>query len=298
MPDERQPWVAGNEGISRPQPPTPEFIQILDRMREQASEPAPPAKPAAAKPEASKKPQNPWPAKDAVAGPVTLLGLIASVVGAIMVIFTGPVFRNSEHAGPGHIGIGMGLLIFGLPALVAGGVAFVYDPPPKGRVRAVLLGTPLLLVMFVSLVATLAGIASVLVRWEDPADYTGRYGTSVTVTLPSRCEEDVRVLGAGARVGTADIVCDNSTWQLGGATHTGTVVIGDADINLPSGIAVPDSVEAYVLGDKGYSVRRVGLVENVALWGGVSLWWLPIGLAGCVLTYFGLNLLGARVKQP
>lgn len=44
-------------------------------------------------------------------------------------------------------------------------------------------------------------------------------------------------------------------------------------------------------------MRRVGQVENVAVWGGVSLWWLPIGLAGCVAAYFGLNLLGARVKR-
>ena len=46
--------------------------------------------------------------------------------------------------------------------------------------------------------------------------------------------------------------------------------------------------EAYVLGDKGYSVNRVGKVENVAFWGRVPLWWLPIGLLGTLVGILAL----------
>lgn len=227
-------------------------------------------------------------------------GGVAVAVGLIMVICTG------GDSGPGHSGIGFGLLTFGIPMVVVIGAALVYTPRDRGRVRRLIVGSVALVVIYASMAAAFASIAGQLVRWIDPADYTGRYGTKVTVALPEKCENDSHVyVGSGATAADSDVVCTGSSWQMDGASRTGTVIIGWNDIDLPQGISVPDKVEAYVLGDKGYSVNRVGKVENVAFWGRVPLWWLPIGLLGTLVGILALAKSGwvaakrdAAVSEP
>lgn len=212
-----------------------------------------------------------------------LVTAAAVAAGLVMVICSG------GSGGPAYSGLGFGLLVFGVPLVAVVGAVLAYRPGERGRVRALVLGTSALLVMYAGMAATVASISGQVVRWVDPADHFGRSGTKVIATLPDRCDKDVRVyVGSGAKATDPDVVCHRATWQVNGASHTGTVVIGLADTHLPGGtIGVPDGVEAFVLGDKGYSVNRVGKIENVAVWGGVPLWWLPVGvvvaLAGLVV---------------
>jgi hypothetical protein len=218
---------------------------------------------------------------------VLLTALAAVVVGLIMVICTG------GSAGPGHSGTGIGLLVFGTPVLAVAGAILAYRPRERRRASTVAFGTLALLVMFASLTAFLAAIAGQVVRWVDPADYFGRYGSKATVTLPDKCQQGVRVYaGSGAKAADADVVCHGSTWRVDGVSHSGTVVIAFEDTDLPTGVAVPDRVEAYVLGDKGYSLHRVGKAEDVGAWGVVPLWWLPVGLVVALSSIVALRKVG------
>ncbi|HTJ37429.1 MAG TPA: hypothetical protein VL738_29730, partial [Dactylosporangium sp.] len=111
------------------------------------------------------------------------------------------------------------------------------------------------------------------------------------------CENDTHVYTSGAKGADADIVCERSTWQLDGKQYQGTIILGWDDVDQKTGFGVPESAEAYVIGDKGYSVARVGRVENVGRWGGVPLWWL-IGLPVAALGFLLLAKSGWTVPKP
>jgi hypothetical protein len=213
-----------------------------------------------------------------------LIAAAAVAAGLVMVICSG------GSGGPAYSGLGFGLLVFGVPLVAVVGAVLAYRPAERGRVRTLALGTLALLVLYAGMAAMVASVSGQVVRWVDPADHFGRSGTKVIVTLPDKCDKDVWVrVGSGAKATDPDVVCHGATWQVDGASRTGTVVIGLTDTNLPGGtIGVPDRVEAFVLGDKGYSVNRVGKIEKVAIWGGVPLWWLP---AGVVVALAGLVVL-------
>jgi hypothetical protein len=231
-------------------------------------------------------------AKDAVSSVTMVLVGIAVIVGFFMVLCSG------GSAGPGQSGIGIGLLVVGLPIIVVAIYVIIHRPSRRHRVASAASGAFLLVVLAGALTAVLASIAGQIVRWVDPADYTGRYGTRVTVDLPDVCTNDVTVYGGGAKGADPDIVCERSTWQVAGRTRTGTVIIAFADVDLPTGVSVPESVEAYVIGDKGYSVQRVGEADRVAIWGAARLWWLPAGVAVAVLSLVALRWAGWVVQPP
>jgi hypothetical protein len=233
--------------------------------------------------------RTPTSAKDAVSSVTIVLVGIAVLVGLVMVVCTG------GSAGPGQSGVGFGLLVFGLPVILVAVLVIVYRPAPRHRVVSAASGTLLLLVLAGALAASLASVAGLLVRWLDPVDYTGRYGTRVTATLPDVCTNKETDYGA-AKGADPDIVCEHATWRRAGETRTGTVIIDFADVDLPTGFGVPDSVEAYVLGDRGYSVRRVGTVNRVAIWGAAPVWWL-VGAPVAVLSVLALRWVG-WVAEP
>ncbi|MFF5175207.1 hypothetical protein ACFY3U_21575 [Micromonospora sp. NPDC000089] len=199
---------------------------------------------------------------------------LAVVVGFFMVICTG------GEAGPGQSGLGFLLLVLGIAVVVVALLTGVRPKGPRGVVARLLAGAGTL-VIFASIVVALAAVAGQLVRWTDPADYAGRYGTRVTATLPKRCVGTEVRRPSGLKYEDADVTCEHSTWQLDGVSQQGTLVISPED--ELSGGTIPESVEAYVLDGEGYSVARVGEAENVGLWGGVPLWWLPVGVLGAVL---------------
>jgi hypothetical protein len=271
-------FTVGTDGVAEPPQQRPAEGPLVGEV---FGGPAP----VAAK-DSSKEPAS---ARTTAAGVLLLPIVVALLVGLVMVICTG------DKAGPGHSGIGLGLLVFGIPLFVVTVFVLVFQPAPGDLVRAGVLGGVALLILLMSLTAGLAGLAGQAVRWVDPADYTGRFGTRVTAKMPAKCENDVHVSVGGLKGADADVVCDHATWQLDGRQHEGTVVIGWDDINLPVGIAVPDKAEAYVIGDKGYSVARVGRVENVGWWGGAPLWWL-VGLPIAVVALLLLKLSGWVAK--
>jgi hypothetical protein len=156
----------------------------------------------------------------------------------------------------------------------------------------VIVGAALMVVAWLSLTAGLAGLTGQIVRWADPADFYGRYGTVVTATMPEQCSnvETTRGVGGAPAAGT-DYVCDGSTWQLAGVAHTGTIVLGWGDVdNGDRGVGVPDNAKAYVIGDKGYSVKRVGAVDPVVVWEKVPAWFM-LGLPVLLVVVCGMALL-------
>lgn len=217
----------------------------------------------------------------AAQGCFSTLGIVAGlavVVGLVMVLCT-----NSTR-------VGLYLLVFALPVGVVGLLVAAFDT--KRRRRGVIVGAVLLVVAWLSLTAGLAGLTGQIVRWADPADFYGRYGTVVTATMPEQCSnvETTRGVG-GAPAAGADYVCDGSSWQLRGGAHTGTIVLGWGDVdNGDRGVGVPDSAKAYVIGDKGYSVKRVGAVDPVVVWEKVPAWFM-LGLPVLLVALYGMTLL-------
>jgi hypothetical protein len=203
---------------------------------------------------------------------------IVVIIGVLMVVCTG------SKAGPGKSHIGLVILVAAVPLFAVGVLAA--QPMPSGRLRMTPASVALLVVVYLSAVVGLAGVAGQIVRWVDPADYHGRFGARVTAQLTDPCTNATTVhQRSGLEGADADIVCENATWQQGGAQHVGTIVIGwdDTDIysDHPTDTGINwrhptqrDRVDAYVIGDKGYSVARVGKAEPVGLWGGVPLWTL------------------------
>jgi len=58
----------------------------------------------------------------------------------------------------------------------------------------------------------MASIAGQAVRWADPADYTGRWGTRVTADVPDTCEvSSTKSLRSGIEALNPDVVCQNSS---------------------------------------------------------------------------------------
>jgi hypothetical protein len=215
---------------------------------------------------------------------------LAVIAGLVMVVCTG------GEAGPGGSAVGFALLVVGVPVLAVGQYLLSHLPPAQGRARAVALGASALLVAGVSASGAMASVAGQAVRWADPADYTGRWGTRVTVDLPDSCDvSSTRYLSSGLEALNPDVVCTNSSWKLGGTTHRGTVVLSDDEMPLIETATTPKRVEAYVIGDKGYSVKRIGTVESVAAWGGVPLWGL-IGLPVALLCARAMRSLGWRSR--
>ena len=76
----------------------------------------------------------------------------------------------------------------------------------------------------------------------------------------------------------------------------GSGAITDADIDGPAGRRPPDSVEAYVLDGKGYSVQRVGKIENVAFWGSIPRWWLLLGLVLATSGFWAMRRAGWTLR--
>jgi hypothetical protein len=229
-----------------------------------------------------------------VSGGALAVAALALLTGAVLLLCSG------GSAGPGQSGLGLVLLVFGLPLLVAGTFIGVYDPAPADRVRAATRGSMLLLLMTVSLTATLAAVAGLLVRWIDPADTVGRYGTKATVTLQEdACENDTIVhVPSGAKEAAPDVVCSGATWTLHGTTHRGTAILAFEDVYQPDlSYRIPRTVDAYVLGDQVYSARRVGKVENVSAWAGVPLWWLPVGLVVFVVSIVAFAFSGWITRE-
>ncbi len=212
---------------------------------------------------------NPHP----VANAVIMLGVPVGVVGLIFVLCT-----NSFMA------TGFGIIIGVLTALVFAIGLGSRDLGPDGRTRRLILGVPALLVLTASVAVSLSTIMGVAVRLIDPADYHGRYGTKVEAHIPDTCH-----YYRSTRRIDADITCDDARWELNGTAHSGTIVLGWHDITQPeTSSGLPETVEAYVIGDKGYSVKRIGRVENVAVWGAVPIWPLPVALVLAALAAAGL----------
>jgi hypothetical protein len=209
------------------------------------------ATPPTTKAKSGMKPGRGW----SLIGGLAALGVI---IGLVMVVCT-----NNTRTG-------LDLLVFGLATVLAILLASIYAPRQKTTAAT---GTVLLLVMWVSLSAALAGLSGLsglIVRLADPADYYTRYGTLATATMPELCRNTVTNMKA-----SADYVCDGSTWPVGRITHTGTVVLGRDDLQQPNGaVAVPDTVQAPVIGDMGYSIKRAGTVDPVVVWGRAPTWYL------------------------
>jgi hypothetical protein len=196
------------------------------------------------------------------------IGGIAAAVGLVLVLCTGLSW------------LGLGLLVFGIPLGLGTFVTGTWDVP-RSPIRAVLLT-----IAFAALTVGLAGAAGLLARFLNPADYYGRYGSSVTASLPEECWNRVRHRSPGA----ADWMCRGSTWRVDGVEHTGTIVLGRNDVYTPQGtVDPPETVEARVLGDKGYSVARTGTIDRVVVWGRVPIWCLaglPLFLAALLRLAF------------
>jgi hypothetical protein len=132
-----------------------------------------------------------------------------------------------------------------------------------------------------------------IVKHANPSDFYGRYGTRVTASLPHECSNAVTVHGTtGLREASADYVCDGSTWKFAGTSHTGTIVLGWDDVNQnDQSVNIPATADAYVIGDKGYSVKRIGKIDSVVVWEKVPAW-LLLGLPAFILGVVGLVLVG------
>jgi hypothetical protein len=183
----------------------------------------------------------------------TTIGVLTVVVGLVIACCG----KTSTY-------VGLLIMVVGLPLVVVTvTLAAVWRPGNRA------LGVLLALVALVTLAIGLAALTGQIVRWSDPADYTGRYGTVATATIPDQCTNKVTRRGTGgAGAADADYVCPGSTWTLNGVQHTGPVVLGFDDICPESkGCNLPETAQAYMLGDKGYSVKRVGKIEDVSKWG-------------------------------
>lgn len=198
-------------------------------------------------------------------GLTCVVALVALVVGLVMAVCSG------------YHDIGLGLLVVGLPVLVASAVG-LFDSSTAGpgpRTGAILVSVATVVVLFVSLTAGLAAVAGQAVRWLDPADYYGWYGTRVTTNLPNECEiSDYTDHTGGAPRMRHDVVCEHATWRLDGRPHEGTITIFWTEVGQHGSANVPKTDEAFVIGDRGYSVTNVGDVGRFGRWGAVPLWLL------------------------
>jgi len=75
--------------------------------------------------------------------------------------------------------------------------------------------------------------------------------------------------------------------------------MSNTELPLLETATAPIRVEAYVIGGRGYSVKRIGTVESVAVWGGVPLW----GLFGLPIVLLGVRAMWwlgwrSRPKPP
>jgi hypothetical protein len=212
------------------------------------------------------------------------LGVVGFVISGCAVGYMYSGWHNSAYWGPGYSAV------IGAVTLTAfGGLLFARARERAGRLRRLAIGVPAALIVAGSVALFLAALLGQGVRWLDAADYHGRYGTRVTVQLPEKCTYDETRYASGIKGIDPDIACDKARWQVGGRPVTGTAVIGGEDVTTAQGFGVPKQVEAFAMGDRAYSVRRVGQVESVAAYGALPPW---LVLVAAILALLGLVGLG------
>ncbi|MEV0457577.1 hypothetical protein [Catellatospora methionotrophica] len=206
-------------------------------------------------------------AADVVASAVAGLGLLVGALGAAGLVL---VLCTNSLAG-----VGLTMVNVAVPA-VAFGYALL-DAAPRGSRRPRQVGAILLAVVIAAGAAGVGGgLSGIAMRQFAPADHVGRYGERVQVTV---MDADCRHGTIWRRGPRADFYCDGATWRAGGRDERGRLTLFYQEMEPRS---QSRQVDAYVLGNEGYSVERVGEVESWAWWAGRPLW-LLLGLPALVL---------------
>ncbi len=113
----------------------------------------------------------------------------------------------------------------------------------------------------------------------DPG-FAKRYGSPVTARLPDSCTWFHSLPAAAAQ---KDEVTCHGSWQIGGATVTGTVHGKYADLGYAIQFGNARTIPAYALGDDAYAQKSSKDLGSIAVLGRFSRWWLlplPVALAG------------------
>ncbi|WP_155370071.1 hypothetical protein [Catellatospora vulcania] len=201
-------------------------------------------------------------ALDVAASSVAGLGLLVGALGAAGLVL---VLCTNSLAG-----VGLTLVNIAVPA-IAFGYALL-DAAPRGSARPRRIGAITLAVLIAAGATGLSwGLSGVAMRQFAPADYIGRYGERVQVTV---MDADCRHGTIWRRGPRADFYCEGATWRAGGRDERGRLTLFYQEMEPRS---QSRSIDAYVLGNEGYSVERVGEVESWAWWAGRPLW-LLLGL--------------------
>lgn len=201
-------------------------------------------------------------ALDAAAGAVAGLGLLVGALGAAGLVL---VLCTNSLAG-----VGLTMVNIAVPA-IAFGYALL-DAAPRGSARPRRVAAITVAVLIAAGATGLSwGLSGVAMRQFAPADHIGRYGERVQVAVQ---DADCRHGTIWRRGPRADFYCEGATWRAAGRDERGRLTLFYQELEPRSQSRL---IDAYVLGNEGYSVERVGEVESWAWWAGRPLW-LLLGL--------------------
>ncbi|MEU8007113.1 hypothetical protein AB0B66_38630 [Catellatospora sp. NPDC049111] len=201
-------------------------------------------------------------ALDVAASSVAGLGLLVGALGAAGLVL---VLCTNSLAG-----VGLTMVNVAVPA-IAFGYALL-GAAPRGSARPRRIAAITLAVLIAAGATGLSwGLSGVAMRQFAPADYIGRYGERVQVSV---MDADCRHGTIWRRGPRADFYCEGATWRAAGRDERGRLTLFYQELEPRSQSRL---VDAYVLGNEGYSVERVGEVESWAWWAGRPLW-LLLGL--------------------
>ncbi|GIF95773.1 hypothetical protein [Catellatospora citrea] len=210
-------------------------------------------------------------ATDVAASSIAGLGVLVGALGAAGLVL---VLCTNSLAG-----VGLTMVNIAVPA-VAFGYALL-DTVPRGARRPRRIGAIVLALLIAAGATGVSwGVSGVAMRQFAPADYIGRYGERVQVAV---MDADCRHGTIWRRGPRADFYCEGATWRAGGRDERGRLTLFYQEMEPRSQAR---QIDAYVLGNEGYSVERVGEVESWAWWAGRPLWLLlglPVLAAGLLL---------------
>lgn len=210
-----------------------------------------------------------------VVGPVGLALTIA--LTALSLIF----FCCTDTLGAVGIGIIAGEFLF-IGLLVGLAVAGEGGGGGWWKVFRGVVTTPLAVVAGGCVALIFLSLVGLGVRLLAPAQHYYFEGTRTTAAV-SGCDYDGEFRRKRRRGGTSapELVCATSTWTVGGKEHSGSIVVQD----VPRGSN--PTVTAFVIGDKGYSLGKVGDPSDVGRYGAVpwqaGLWALGVGVVALIL---------------